>query len=99
MVESENGLLFIVVWQLGVDNAVVYAAEGSIFAMGSVVSNRSTLKVDGGASRNNFLLQFQTDISKQMVIRPSDVESTALGAVFVELGQVLLKGWQQVAEL
>ena len=39
-----------------------------------------TLSVDGGATKNNFLLQFQSDISNIEIIRPSNIESTALGA-------------------
>nr|MBQ4318039.1 glycerol kinase GlpK [Clostridia bacterium] len=38
------------------------------------------LKVDGGAANNDFLMQFQADISKVNVIRPSFAESTAFGA-------------------
>jgi glycerol kinase len=41
------------------------------------------LNVDGGASANNFLLQFQSDILNIEVIRPKFVESTALGAAFL----------------
>lgn len=41
------------------------------------------LKVDGGASRNGFLLQFQSDILDVPVARPSVVETTALGAAFL----------------
>lgn len=40
----------------------------------------SRLKVDGGASRNSFLLQFQSDILNIPVIRNKQTESTALGA-------------------
>jgi glycerol kinase len=40
----------------------------------------SELKVDGGASANNFLLQFQADILNARVIRPTCIETTALGA-------------------
>ncbi|MBR6726334.1 MAG: glycerol kinase GlpK [Clostridia bacterium] len=43
----------------------------------------STLRVDGGASSNNFLMQFQADISNKSVMRPSCVESTALGAAML----------------
>lgn len=43
----------------------------------------SFLKVDGGASANNFLMQFQADISEVEVLRPECVESTALGAAFL----------------
>jgi len=39
-----------------------------------------SIRVDGGASVNNFLMQFQADILNTEVIRPKVVESTALGA-------------------
>ena len=40
----------------------------------------SSLKVDGGASANNFLLQFQSDILDTPIVRPTCIETTALGA-------------------
>lgn len=43
----------------------------------------ATLKVDGGASANNFLMQFQADILNVDVIRPANVETTAQGAAFL----------------
>lgn len=43
----------------------------------------TSLKVDGGASANNFLMQFQSDISNVEVIRPSLTEATAQGAAFL----------------
>ncbi len=43
----------------------------------------SALKVDGGASMNNFLMQFQSDIMDAPVHRPACVETTALGAAFL----------------
>ena len=42
-----------------------------------------SLKVDGGASANNFLMQFQADMLDRPVNRPSCVESTALGAAYL----------------
>lgn len=42
-----------------------------------------SLKVDGGASANNFLMQFQADLLDRPVNRPSCVESTALGAAYL----------------
>ena len=42
--------------------------------------NLSTLKVDGGACANNFLMQFQADITQHIIDRPENIESTALGA-------------------
>lgn len=41
------------------------------------------LRVDGGACANNFLMQFQADISNVPVVRPEVIESTALGAVYL----------------
>ncbi|MDV3308803.1 MAG: glycerol kinase GlpK [Cyclobacteriaceae bacterium] len=43
----------------------------------------STLKVDGGASANNVLMQFQADILGASVERPAVIESTAMGAAFL----------------
>ena len=40
----------------------------------------SSLKADGGAANNNFLMQFQADITGVPVVRPACVETTALGA-------------------
>ena len=42
-----------------------------------------SLKADGGASANNFLMQFQSDILDAEVIRPQCVETTAMGAAFL----------------
>ncbi|MDR2552631.1 MAG: glycerol kinase GlpK [Treponema sp.] len=41
------------------------------------------IRVDGGATANNFLMQFQADILNTEVIRPKIIESTALGAVYL----------------
>lgn len=43
----------------------------------------SKLKVDGGASANNYLMQAQADISQSMVVRPRCVETTAMGAAYL----------------
>jgi glycerol kinase len=41
------------------------------------------LKVDGGASANNFIMQFQADILDTTVLRPRCIETTALGAAYL----------------
>ncbi len=41
------------------------------------------LKADGGASANNFIMQFQADITEAPVKRPACVETTALGAAYL----------------
>ena len=43
----------------------------------------SSLRVDGGASANDFLLQFQADIMDAEIIRPSVIETTALGVAYL----------------
>ncbi len=44
--------------------------------------NMGELRVDGGASANNFLMQFQADVLGIKVTRPSVLETTALGAAY-----------------
>ena len=41
------------------------------------------LRVDGGATANNLLMQFQSDLLNTKVIRPKVVETTALGAAYL----------------
>lgn len=43
----------------------------------------TSLRVDGGASANNFLMQFQSDILDGEIIRPQVAETTALGAAYL----------------
>lgn len=45
--------------------------------------NLKAIYVDGGASANNFLLQFQADIVGVPVLRPAYIESTSLGAAYL----------------
>jgi glycerol kinase len=55
------------------------------------------LRVDGGAAVNNFLMQFQADILGKPVVRPSDVETTALGAAY--LAGIAEKVWSGTDEV
>ncbi len=57
----------------------------------------SQLNVDGGASANNFLLQFQSDILRTQIRRPENVETTALGAAY--LAGLKSGFWKDVDEL
>lgn len=56
-----------------------------------------TLKVDGGASLNNFLMQFQSDICNCDVLRPTIMETTALGAAY--LAGLKVGVWKSLDEL
>ena len=56
-----------------------------------------SLKVDGGASANDFLMQFQADIVDTQVLRPECIETTALGAAY--LAGLAVGYWQDQAEI
>jgi glycerol kinase len=57
----------------------------------------SELRVDGGAARNNFLMQFQADVLGIPVVRPANTETTAAGAAF--LAGLAVDFWSSVEEL
>ena len=57
----------------------------------------SSLRVDGGASANNFLMQFQSDLLDTEVVRPDCIETTALGAAY--LAGLATGFWKDVAEI
>ena len=57
----------------------------------------SALKVDGGASANNFLMQFQSDVLDTRVERPECVETTALGAAY--LAGIAVGYWKDIQEI
>jgi glycerol kinase len=55
------------------------------------------LRVDGGATVNNQLMQFQSDLLDTLVIRPSITETTALGAAY--LAGLAVGYWNDIAEV
>ena len=65
--------------------------EGVAFQVADVLSamekdsglSLSSIKVDGGASNNNFLMQFESDIIGVPVNRPACIETTAMGAAYL----------------
>lgn len=57
----------------------------------------TSLNVDGGASANNFLLQFQADILRTEVVRPRVIETTALGACY--LAGLAVGYWENIEDI
>ena len=55
------------------------------------------LRVDGGATANNFMMQFQSDLLHCQVIRPKTVETTALGAAY--LAGLAVGYWESTDEI
>ncbi len=56
-----------------------------------------TLAVDGGACKNNFLMQFQADILDSTIERPANVEATAFGAAY--LAGLFCGFWEDIEQI
>lgn len=64
--------------------AIAYQSRDVLDAMARDAANSlKLLRVDGGATANNFLMQFQADILQLPVERPAVTETTALGAAYL----------------
>ena len=78
--------------------AIAYQVEDVIAAMEKDVGLKlSHIKVDGGASVNSFLLQFQADISDAVICRLENTEVTALGACY--LAGLTMGIWKNLDEI
>jgi glycerol kinase len=74
--------------------SIAFQSTELLQAMGSRVQ---TLRVDGGATANNLLLQMQADLSGVPVVRPKVLETTALGAAY--LAGLAVGVWPNTDEL
>ena len=83
--------------------SMAYQTKDMIDAMTEDLGGSLTaLKVDGGASANNFLMQFQADVLDCEVKRPQCIETTSLGAAYLaglatgywESKEDVLENWQ-----
>jgi glycerol kinase len=64
--------------------SIAYQTRDLVEAMESDSGQKlKELRVDGGATANNFLMQFQSDILNCAIVRPADIETTALGAAYL----------------
>lgn len=78
--------------------AIAYQTNDLITAMKADTGlNISSLKADGGAAANGFLMQFQSDISSLSVVRPKSTEATAAGAAY--LAGLAIGFWKSTDEL
>ena len=78
--------------------AIAYQVYDLIVAMKEDMGESlSELRVDGGASANDSLIQFQSDLINTLIHRPKELESTALGvAFFAGLGSGFWKGKHEI---
>ena len=78
--------------------SIAYQTRDVLDAMQSDSGERlKKLRVDGGATANNFLMQFQSDILNTLVERPKVKEVTALGAAY--LAGLATGFWKDLEEL
>ena len=80
--------------------AIAYQTADVLAAMEQDTGKLGRIKVDGGASQNDFLMEFQADILGRALIRPSNIESTALGAAFLAgLGSGFWGSFEELSSL
>lgn len=80
------------------EESIAYQSADLISAMESDIGAEiSSLKVDGGATRDDLLMQFQADILGKRVLRPAVRETTALGAAY--LAGLCVGFWSSRGEL
>ena len=78
--------------------AIAYQSADLVSAMRRDAGvNVNSIRVDGGASANNFLMQFQADVLGMNIERPQIVETTALGAAY--LAGLNTGYWRTVEEI
>ncbi len=77
---------------------IAYQVYDIVKAMEADANAKGTeLRVDGGASANNFLMQFQADLFNFKVVRPKFLETTALGAAY--LAGLAVGFWNGIEDL
>jgi len=80
--------------------AIAYQTADVIRAMEQDTGTLGLIRTDGGASQNDFLMQFQADILNRKIIRPENIESTAQGSAYLAgLSSGFWKDCEELASL
>jgi glycerol kinase len=78
--------------------AIAYQTNDLLIALKNDTNlHIGSIRADGGASQNKFLMQFQSDISNTEVCCPQSAEATALGAAF--LAGLAVGFWRDLREI
>ncbi|UVD81633.1 glycerol kinase GlpK [Mycoplasma iguanae] len=78
--------------------SIAYQSNDLVLAMEKDLGEKiKLLKVDGGASQSNYLMQFQSSISNLKVERPKNTETTAMGAAY--LAGLATGYWKNIEEI
>ena len=77
---------------------IAYEVADLLFAMqGDATSDITELRVDGGAAANDLMMQFQADILRIPVVRPTCLETTALGSAY--MAGLAVGYWESVDDI
>ncbi len=60
-------------------------------------TNIKSIKVDGGASKSNYLMQFLSSVSRKEIVRPKNIETTAMGAAY--MAGLAIGYWKSIKEI
>ncbi|MEM2314141.1 MAG: FGGY-family carbohydrate kinase, partial [Candidatus Bathyarchaeia archaeon] len=77
--------------------SIAYLTRDVIEAAKDAGVGISELRVDGGASKNNLLMQFQADILGLRIVRPRILETTSLGAAY--MAGLAVDYWGSLSEI
>ena len=78
--------------------SIAYQANDLIKSMSSDIDKKiKVMKVDGGVSNSNYLLDFQSSLSDLTIIKSKNVETTAMGAAY--MAGLQIKYWKNVEEI
>lgn len=103
--ENVRGSILGITHHTGINEIVKATLESLAFQTKDVINTMTeetqvplnSLVIDGGVSKNDFLMQFQADILDQSIERSATAESTALGAAF--LAGLAVGYWKETDEL
>ncbi|MBI2996220.1 MAG: glycerol kinase GlpK [Candidatus Melainabacteria bacterium] len=77
--------------------SMAYQIADLILPIKNTLPKETTIKADGGAAKNNFLLQFQADLLQMPITRSSQLEATALGIAY--LAGLSVGIWKSLEEI
>ena len=78
--------------------SIAYQANDLIKSMSSDINKKiEVMKVDGGVSNSNYLLDFQSSLSDVKIVKSQNIETTAMGAAY--MAGLQIKYWKNIDEI
>ena len=80
--------------------SIAYQIADLILPLKKLIPKNTVIRADGGAAKNNFLLQFQSDLLQMPIVRSKQTEATALGVAYLAgLSSGIWKSLNQIKKL